>query len=382
MFESCSNSKETQEELIKLISSVELSEVQKQIRKKFYNVDSVVEFIYNTIITGGNGVLHGPGGFGKSEITKAFFELYGIHPLVIVGHSGTDIESLLGIPNIKKLTEDSVHEIAFEKSVFNKPGVLILEEFLDVKPAVASALKDIITSGGYRRGDEFIPSKIGSIFICSNKSPDEVSIDFSTAAFYKERFPYSKYVIWDDYTSKSYLNLFKLRYGDEVDSNEDAFKLIAHLCASSCNQESIISPRMAFSAMDLFKINKDIRILNMVAALDTSKIDAIKARIDLETQHTHLFSRITNLTTMISKLEFDTPDKILGYYYLSKKLRDKLVKANVVGDDLVEAISNLISLIETKVRESKTSLYLMGKLYTDSISEVTDAYEDIQKFIP
>jgi len=380
MFENCNTAKETRAELIKLISSVDLKIVQKSIAKEFYNVDDVVEFLYNTIIAGGNGILYGPGGFGKSEITKAFFKYYGITPLVIIGHSGTDIESLLGIPNIKKLTEESIHEIAFEKSIFNKPGVLIFEEFLDVKPSVASALKDIITEGGYRRGNELIPSKIGSMFICSNKAPDEVVIDFSTAAFYKERFPYSKYVIWENYSRDSYLNLFKLVYEDIFEEEENSFKLIAELCSDSCNPSSIISPRMAFSTINLFLINKDIRILNMVAAINTNKIDEIQTKLRLENQYKHLNVRFQTLINTVSTLDFDYSDKAIAFISFANKFKTDQTYFNIEGDNLIKTISTFIDIMAIKLEEAKEKL-LKWSNYTH-IAEIINNYEDIQKYLP
>jgi len=333
MFDDCSTAKETRVKLIKIVTSVELSIVQESIAEKFYNVEDVVRFLYNAVSAGGNGILHGPGGFGKSEITKAFFNYYGIDPLIIVGHSGTDIEALLGIPNIKKLTDESVYEVAFEKSIFNNAGILILEEFLDVKPTVATALKDIITAGGYRSGNKFIPSKIGSMFICSNKSPEDVSIDFSTAAFYKERFPYSKYVIWDDYSSNAYLNLFKLVYKNKFIAQENAFKLIAELCSESCNTDTIISPRTSFSAMDLFLINQDIDALTMVNSIDIRKVNEIQIRLKLEDQYIYLNNKFLLLINMVSALEFKTIKEIAAFIAFNENFKNNISIYKLEGDE-------------------------------------------------
>ena len=302
MFKDCKTANETHKTLVKIIKNTSLSDIQEEIAKSFYNVDSIVKFIYIAIITNNNAILHGPGGFGKSQIIKAFFKFFNIEPIVVVGHSGMDVEALLGIPNIKKLTEESAYEIAFEKSVFAKPGVLILEEFLDVKPVVASALKDIITEGGYRRGDEFIPSKIGSIFICSNKSPDEVVVDLSTAAFYKERFPVSEYVIWSDYSSKAYLNLFDTVFGLDF-NNKEKLQLVAEVCAISCTSDIIISPRIAINAAHLFLGTEDIESLNMISSLDLSKIDEIKSRLRIESQQKYLGVKFINLISLLLSAE-------------------------------------------------------------------------------
>jgi hypothetical protein len=379
MFESCKNAKETREELVNVIKSSRLETVQKKIAEKFYNVDDIVEFLYNAIIAGGNGVLYGPGGFGKTEITVAFFNYYGIEPLVVVGHTGTDVEALLGIPNIKRLMDDSTYEVAFENSIFSKPGVLIFEEFMDVKPGVAAALKDIITSGGYRRGDEFIPSKIGSMFICSNKSPDEVTIDLSTAAFYKERFPYSKYVIWNDYSSKEYLNLFKLVYENQFNEEESSFRLIAELCASSCTSDSIISPRMAFNALNLFLINKDIRMLNMVAAINTNRLDEIQQKLRLEKQYKDLNSRFLKLIDIISKLVLKDIHEILAFNAKAKQIAKWIGESNIEGDELLNTASTLLQLIKIKLDEIHVDIMYHGM--NQSLKEFDPIYEDIREHL-
>lgn len=190
----CNNSKEVTEFIKKKIASIPFEEVLQALSKEFYNADVVIRFLYDTLSVGGNSILYGPGGFGKTEIVKRFLQFYDIPVVTKVGHSAMDVEALLGIPNIKKLIKESEYEIVFEKSIFNNKAILVLEEFLDVKPTVASALKDIITEGGYREGDTVIESMIGPIIICSNKSPNEVSIDASTSAFYKERFPFNMLV--------------------------------------------------------------------------------------------------------------------------------------------------------------------------------------------
>ena len=379
MFESCSTAKDTRNELIKIVRDKELKEVQKHIAKEFYNVDSVVEFLYNSILAGGNGILYGPGGFGKSEITKAFFKFYDISPLVMVGNSGTDIEALLGIPDIKKLTEESIYEIAFEKSIFGKAGVLILEEFLDVKPTVAAALKDIITEGGYRRGDEFIPSKVGLIFICSNKSPDEVVIDFSTAAFYKERFPYSKYIIWSDYSSHSYLELFKLKYSDIFEQEEKSFKLLAELCSGSCNPSIIISPRIAFSTVNLFMLNKDVHALEMISSIDTTKLNEIETKLRLEYQYKHLNSKFVTLTQLVSSLKFDNVQQIASFLAFTDKFKKSISTSKLEGDDLLKTIASFITACSLKQIEAEDKLIEYGNNFR--LKEIGEIYEEVREYI-
>ncbi len=381
MFEHCNNSQETQEELIKIVGNTKLKDIQEEIAKSFYNVDDIVEFLYIAIITKNNGILHGPGGFGKSQITKAFFNYFGIKPLVIVGHSGVDVEALLGIPNIKKLTEESTYEVAFEKSVFTKPGILILEEFLDVKPTVAAALKDIITEGGYRRGDAFIPSKIGSIFICSNKAPDDVVIDLSTAAFYKERFPLSKYIIWNDYSSNAYMNLFNVALKDRTNEEDNyALKLIAEICSISCTADTLISPRIAIHSVNLFLSTKDIKSLSMITTLNLNKIDEIEAVLKIERQYKYLDEKFKNLIDLIKDLEILNLEDVSAYLEFHNNFKT-ILNYNLSGDQLLETISYFIKILDEKEGEVQKLLRQYGEKNKPAFKEINTIYEDIQEYL-
>lgn len=192
------------------VLSIPLSAIQAELGKRFYGMNKVIEALYIGISTGKNVILYGPGGFGKTQIVKAFLEFVNVPAPTIIGYEDMEVDALLGIPNIQKLTEESIYEVAFDRSVFSYPGVLILEEFLDARPSTAAALKDILTEGGLRQGNKLVESLISSVVICTNKSPDEVSIDDSTAAFYKERFPIRMKVVWNSYTHEDYYDFLKL----------------------------------------------------------------------------------------------------------------------------------------------------------------------------
>ncbi len=380
MLESCKTSQETFDNIAAIVEKIPLKEVQQAISENFYNVDDIVEFLYLTLTSKGNGILHGPGGFGKSQVTKAFLDFYDIPTIVKVGHSGMDIESLLGIPNMKKLTEESIYEVAFENSVFLLPGVLILEEFLDVRPTVAAALKDILTEGGYRQGNQFIDSRIGSVIICSNKSPEEVSVDLSTAAFYKERFPYSLNVFWDDFSVNSYLNLFKTVY-DDINQNIDLYKLIAEICSASCFSDTTISPRIAFKAVDIFKVSENIESLKLISSLDLSKIDEIRAKLNQEKQFILLNKKFTKLIEQVNNFTPISSKGMIAFYSFSKKLKKSLQNTDLQGDLLLKTTSSLIDAINNKLSSIKFMEDEVGLEHQYSLGEIQKTNEDIQKYL-
>ena len=375
-FKNCTNSTETYALVAKIVSNTKLAEVQKALSEKFYNIDNVVEFLYLTFTAKGNAILYGPGGFGKSNITKAFLNFFNIPIITKVGHSSMDVESLLGIPNIKKLTEESKYEISFENSVFNIPGVLILEEFLDVRPTVAAALKDVLTEHGYREGNTFTPSKNGPIVICSNKSPDEVSTDLSTAAFYKERFPYSLYVLWDEYKAIDYFNLYSILY-DTSKEDSNKFKLLAEICAASNKNDVIISPRIAIKALELFEQAHTINNLKYISSIDLSKIDEIHHKLTVDRQYKHLHSKFDSLKReLLNFNNFSNEAAVFRLYYIVNTLRDKLLTHNFYGDLLLKDISEMIETLSTFELKLKDTFMLLGKNKTED-SLINSLYEDI-----
>jgi len=364
--EECKKSDDTYEHISAVVKSIPLAQVKKDLGKKFYKSEEVIEFLYSVLTSRGNGILHGPGGFGKSQITKEFLAYFDIPCIVKVGNSATDVESILGIPNIEKLTKESEYEIAFEKSVFALPGVLVLEEFLDVRPTVAAALKDILSEGGYRQGNGFMDSKVGSVIICSNKTPEEVSIDLSTAAFYKERFPYSSYVCWEDFSYTAFYEFYKLVYGEEVEDN-DKYQLLADICSSSCTNDAVISPRIAIKARDLFLTSGSISNLKYLASIDYSKIEEVEHNLRERNFYKVLFNDVINIRSLIMEYHPTTGDEYLGLLSYMNTLKSSFKKSNIIGDALIKEVSSLLSLIEIKITDLKSFTTSRGSEFEKSI---------------
>lgn len=376
----CTDSEATYTHIQKVVSSVPLSKVITDLSTKFYKSNEVIEFLYSVLTSRGNGILHGPGGFGKSHITKEFLKYYNIDSVVKVGNSSTDVESLLGIPNIEKLTKDSEYNVAFNKSVFSIPGVLILEEFLDVKPTVAAALKDILSEGGYRQGNEFTKSLIGPIIICSNKTPEEVSVDLSTAAFYKERFPYSSYVCWEDFSYTAFFEFFKLLYGDEVDTM-DQYQLLADICSTSCTNDNIISPRLAIKARDLFISSGNIKSLKYISSIDYSKIETVEYNLKERRFFESLDAKVTSFKKIISNLEIDSPETYQAFIHITEEIKTTFQGSSIVGDALIKNVSELMTLIDIKKSEFDIQLRSMGKSLESKLPEIKQLKNDICTYL-
>jgi len=353
----CKNSSEVKELIADRVSNTPLNKVKEYFSTRYYNIGSIIEFLYVSSVSSSNGILYGPGGFGKTEITKKFFEYFNIPVNTVVGYHDMDVEGLLGIPDMKKLMEDSEYVTAFSKSVFGKPGILLLEEFLDVRPSTAAALKDILTEGGLRQGDKLLPSLAGQTFICSNKDPEELSVDFSTAAFYKERFPVNMFVAWDTYTSRDYDKLFKIVFGEKYEEKRDEFDILAMLCSTSSSEYKCVSPRTAISSGQLL-LKAGIESLKFVNEIDTSMLEKVHAELNrklalkaFDELKIETYNKIDSILT--SNLNLD--DKIaLRFWLKSILVHISYIK---MDDDILEVIEPFKDKIETTIASLDSHIF-------------------------
>ena len=338
------------EETLKSIQSklkkIGLEKMKTRVGKKFFDMDGVVEALYYAIISGKNIVLYGPGGFGKTEITLEFIKQAGLDHSVIVGYEDMDVEGLLGLPNIAKMMEESVYEIAFEKTVFSNPGVLILEEFLDVNPKTAIALKDILTAGGYRQGNKLIPSAISSVIICSNKSPYELSVDNSTSALYKERFPFMVSIGWIEFSTTRYMGFIKKVVGEkEYEAHKQVYDVLAELAHRTSKTKEVVSPRIVKDAIDILKVNKfDLQSINRIDGLDTSVLGEVLLYCNNKDEESRILVIVANVEQHLRELMETASstrfiiDSIAEINYIIKNLKG----LHVNTESSLQMISNCV----------------------------------------
>jgi MoxR-like ATPase len=285
------------------LQEIGLPKMKSEVGKTFFEMDRAVEALYYALTSGLNIILYGPGGFGKTQVVKKFLEVAGLSSSTIVGYEDMEVDGLLGVVDIKKLTDEAVYEIRFEKSVFANPGVLILEEFLDARPSTAAALKDILTEGGYRRGSEFVESLISSVIICTNKSPDEMSRTTSTAAFYRERFPIVVNVSWSNFDTQTYLKFLQHIKLEKYAELTDEYLIIAELAARTSASGLIVSPRIVKYASDLIDLHKTVLSLTHLAGLDTSDMSNVISICKSKTEKIRIVNLVSGIKAVLAGMK-------------------------------------------------------------------------------
>lgn len=213
---------------------------KKILAKKFVFQEELIDNLIYTILNNQNIILYGSGGYGKSEIAQEVCKALNFTPVVINCYKNMPEEAFTGPLNMKKFTEESTYEINFKDSPFMVPGVLILEEFMDLEPDVASILKDIISAKGHRYKDKLIEHNIQAIIAIGNTPPTEVAITNPLRALYNERFPVHMNVTWEDHLPENYIELFKCKQ-IKISRNVE---LVAQLCS-----QVYASPRAALDAV-------------------------------------------------------------------------------------------------------------------------------------
>jgi len=353
----CTTNKEVTDLIKNHVKDYNLKKLTSKLAEDFVFHEKATKKIYAALATGKNSVLYGPGGFGKSVLVKAICKELGIPVVYKIGYEGMTSEELLGIPNMKKLLEDSTYEVAFENSVFSKPGILILEEFFDASPSTAAALKDILTERGYREGSVKKESLIASVIITGNKTPDDMSIDDSAGAFYKDRFAMRHNMVWDEFRDANYLQFFKVYFKEKYNSNFNKFILLSKLCA---NTEEQVSPRVAAQAGEVM-LELGVDFLDTVEGIDTNELVRYEKETREETKVYEERQVLDNADGYIKKIDLVTNTM--------QSVLDNQFKLDVLENRL-----KLFSFSETNVG---VSLEIFGTI--KRLREMN--YESCRKFV-
>ena len=350
----CKSNQEVCRLIKERVLQVSVEDLILGLSSNFVYHEEAVKVIYVALAMNNNAILHGPGGYAKSEIVKAVCSYLGIPLICKIGYQDMSPEELFGIPNMKNLLDNSTYETAFENSVFCIPGVLCLEEGMDLSPQTAASLKDIITEKGFREGSNKKDSLISSIIITGNKDPEDESINESIKAFYIERFPYRYNMIWKSHLESDYLNLFSVVYDKETyDDNFKKLLLVAKACESSNLQNSRISPRLAIYGSKV-AISLGINYLNTLPAFDNSflklSLDKIQKEEQLQTESQFL-GKISNEVTTIKNALFSssfTTEQLLMRLNMLEAIKVKIYDMTF-SDNAQSQILKLFTDIEQSI---------------------------------
>lgn len=251
------------------------------IADKFYNVESQSSCLIDAFLLGYNVLFYGRGGYGKSEVSKEFFDILyreGIideKPFVMSLSEGTTDDELFGGTNIKKLQEEGIIEYNIENS-FMMHKYVVFEEMFDAHPQALLSLKDILTSKEFRKGNQCVPIKTKMVIGLTNKPKTDFGTDDSKSALL-DRFPFSNKFEWENPTVVDYFNLFnKVKYTEDADILKEYSKLadIIYNYNSKCSGH--ISPRIALVILNTHLKGYSLR---NIEGLDSDAIEMYEKKM-------------------------------------------------------------------------------------------------------
>jgi hypothetical protein len=323
----------TNEEVCNLVRArvglISFDELMVEVDKSFVDQKKAARAIYTGLAMNMNVFLSGPGGYGKSSLVKFILNEYRIPNFTIVGYKDMPVDALLGIPNMKKLIQDSEYEIDFSKCIFGKKGVVIGEEFTDILPSTAAALKDVLTEKGFRHGDLKAESFISTMIICANKSSNEIADDDSKKALYDERFPLKVEVNWESHTVNMYMKLLSLKYPT---SDMRALYFMSKLFETNhLSHNNIITPRKAIDITNVF-LSKGLAFINSFE-INTDSITQIKRQSDIEFNKESKESVLLSILSHINKIP-----KTKDLYTSSLLYALHKIKSITVDEECIDSI--------------------------------------------
>jgi len=215
----------------------------------------VHDVITVAIATGQNVLLWGPPGYGKSEMTQAFFKYYKPEASVYTMSFGDGMEeaALYGGLDFNALSKSGKLEYFPENSFLNY-DFAVFEELFDAPTPVLLSLKDTLTARELRKGTQRFPMKTKAIIGITNKCPEDIATMGDSERALIERFPLVLRVDWEEFCKVDKLAEFgKFKFPDlwKTISHSDnrTFQLFLELLAKSEG----VNPRIFYQALSVIQ---------------------------------------------------------------------------------------------------------------------------------
>jgi hypothetical protein len=330
---------------------------------KYVASDEIANFFQTCFVNRMNGIVWGPGGFGKSNMIKDIITELKLKDKTFITSfgEGTTEASLWGDYDFEALNNDGKVLFNVENSFLKYP-IVIFEELLDAPPSVLTALKNTLQERELQKGTQTCKMETIAIIALTNKDPAQIGKLGAHVDALMERFPLQLNHKWDSVNSSMYNELFIKRFGN-VSKHLQIYNNLADLFTKLNDRGTTVSPRIALSAtevvlneanLDSFRNSweKYVAKLKFVKGIgsigndlinDITKLQKVKdfkkqiRSIEEEIQHTK--------SNTLSALKNNSPAKMLEGIKSIQNLQN--VTKNLVTDDETYNIrENLLCNIE------------------------------------
>lgn len=293
-------------------------DVTEKVGEKFIYHEDVVDVLMKGLSLETNVLMYGKGGHGKSEMAIAIFDelkakgLTKEEPFVMTCGDGLTEEALFGGIDIKEFKDTGKLKYLFANS-FLDHEVVIFEEIFDAPPQVLLALKDVMTSGWARKGNQVYKCKTKLFIGLTNRSKEDFAEDDSLEAL-MQRFALTLKVEWDQYERNDWRKLFDKVFGKQyiIDNKFKVGELVDILTENHKAKTSFVSPRTAVSACKLYCAGGK---LDFISDIDKTVLaeyyKANKDRIQ-EEKDSSMFDRIEKYIEENKLKDIDTEAKLIA----------------------------------------------------------------------
>jgi len=246
------------EQVDNVLSELDINALSDAINQRFVQMGDEARIIAISIKAGMEIILHGPSGYGKSDVVRFVIQHLGLNDytaFVDFGASTTEAD-LYGGVDIKKFKQDDELRFRTNESFMQYP-IAVFEEALDgSNPRVLHSLRSLLTSGIFTKNgkDERVRTKL--IIVCTNQSPDEFAQESLASAAFLSRFPVRCEMKWRSHEANDYFELLIRRF-PEVDTDSISFisDVFAKVSASNnrgpAGTTRVVSPKEAIQALEL-----------------------------------------------------------------------------------------------------------------------------------
>src|SRR6478609_2359966 len=246
------------------------------VSSSFIHSKEMVDALYTGLSLQENVLFYGRGGHGKSEVTESFMNkalemgLIKDKPFVQALGEGLTEEALFGGLEMKKFLENGEYEYLVKNSFMNHE-IVVFEEIFDAPAPILLSLKDIITSGYFRKGHQTFKIKTKMIIGLTNKSKEVFSEDDSLEALV-QRFPATVKVEWNSYTKTDWRNLFNKVFDKPfLDKNKAKLSDLTNIFElNNSVGAGFVSPRTAVKAAKIYAFGGS---LDMISDLDKDVVN-------------------------------------------------------------------------------------------------------------
>lgn len=340
---------------------LDVKNVTDHLGSKLYNFQSTAKALTCAWNANENLILYGPGGYAKSvgaEMFGNYLKDNGFitsEPYVLSFNQGITEEKIFGGMDVKKFQDTGEIIYLIEKAFVNHEYV-IFEEMFDAFPSVLLSLKDVLTSGYVRNGNQVIPIKTKMIVGCTNRTREDVITDLSSEALL-QRFIFEHEVNWSTHDIKDYKNAFKYQ-GILNDTTE----LIAEIVVDVNKSKELklnVSPRTAVKAANAVMCNDDdITCLDYFAGFSKS-VSKFRAIVEQRKKDRIKINEYIEYMNSCRKL-IDSINSLIGIDDKKDELNSLIVDFIVLANDAPKSNDATAKIS----REISTFLVLVIESYT------------------